>query len=137
MSIQPITAATPGLTAVTGTPTTMTSPPPTPVLNGTLAGIAQNLGMSLDQTKTALKQGSSISDLAAQQGVSRSSLVQLVQSGIQESRQASAQPPLDQTTLDRLVNRAFDRGNSNASATAASQRDAAPGSSSSPGSIYA
>jgi hypothetical protein len=110
MSISPIGAWTPGVTAVSGTsPTTMTSPPPTPALDGTLSGIAQQLGMSTGSVQSALKQGSSITQLAAQQGVSRSSLVSSVQAQIQQARQTNGQPPADQTQLDRMVNRAFDR----------------------------
>ena len=86
----------------------MTSPAPTPSLNGTLAGISQQLGMSVSDGQVALKQGSSITDLAQQQGVSRSSLVQSVEAKIQQSGQANGQSPVDQTVLDRLLNRAFD-----------------------------
>ena len=108
MAVAPIN--TQGLTEVTGTmPTTMTSPPPTPSLNGTLSGISQQLGMSVGDVQRALKQGSSITGLAQQQGVSRDSVVQSVQSQIQQKRQAGGLPPVDQTTLDRLVNRALDR----------------------------
>ncbi len=52
--------------------------------------------------------GASITDLAQQHGVSRESLVALVQSKIQQSRQASGQAPLDQTTLDQLIDHALD-----------------------------
>ncbi len=108
MNIQSLDSFDPAVTAVSGTsPTTMTSPPPTPTLDGTLAGISQQLGMSVGDVQSALKQGMSITDLAQQQNVSRSSLVQSVESQIQQTRQANGQPPLDQTTLDRIVNRAF------------------------------
>lgn len=110
MSLQLVNGYGPGVTAVNGThPTTMASPPPTPALNGTLDGVAQQLGMSVSMVRTALKQGSSITDLAAHQGVSRSSLVHAVQSQIQQHRQAAGQPAADPSTLDRMVNRAFDR----------------------------
>lgn len=100
----------PHVSAVTGTtPTTMTSPPPTPALNGTLSGIAGRLGMSMTSVQSALKSGQSINGLAQQQGVSQSSLVSFVQKEIQHRRQGTGQPPLDQVTLDRLVNRAFAR----------------------------
>jgi hypothetical protein len=52
--------------------------------------------------------GTSITDLAQQHGVSRDSLVEFVQSKIQQSRQASGQPPLDQSTLDQLIDHALD-----------------------------
>lgn len=110
MSIQPLAGNSSGVTAVHGSsPTTMASPPPTPALNGTLSGIAQQLGMSTGAVQSALKQGSSISDLAQQQGVPRATLVSSVQGQVQASRQTQGQPPADQTTLDRMVNRAFDR----------------------------
>jgi hypothetical protein len=108
MSIQSIGAT--GVNALYGAmPTSQTSPPPTPQLNGTLDGIAQQLSMSPDALRGALAQGQSITDLAQKQGVSRDSLVQSVESQIQQTRQANGQDPLDQTTLDRMVNRAFDR----------------------------
>jgi hypothetical protein len=107
MSIQSIGAT--GVSPLYGTtPTSQTSPPPAPQLNGTLDGIAQSLSLSPDALRSALSQGQSITDLAQQQGVSRDSLVQSVESQIQQQRQANGQDPLDQTTLDRMVNRAFD-----------------------------
>ena len=86
----------------------MTSPAPTPALNGTLAGIAQQLGMSVPNVQSALKQGSSVTDLANQQRVSRDALVSQVQAQIQQTRQTNGHPAVDQPTLDRMVNRAFD-----------------------------
>ena len=53
--------------------------------------------------------GSSITELAQQHGVSRDSLVEFVQGKIQQSRQANGQPPLDQTTLDQLIDQALDQ----------------------------
>ena len=109
MSIQPLGAGSQGVTSVSAaTPMTMTSPAPTPALNGTLSGIAQQLGMSVPTVQSALKQGSSITELAGQQGVSRGALVSQVQAQIQQARQANGQPAADQSTLDRMVNRAFD-----------------------------
>jgi transposase-like protein len=52
--------------------------------------------------------GASITELAEQHGVSRESLMQFVQSKIQQTRQANGQPPLDQSTLDELVDHALD-----------------------------
>jgi hypothetical protein len=110
MSIQSIGASTSGVAPIAGTtPTTMTSPPPSPHLDGTLDGIAGMLSMSPAALRSALKQGSSITDLAQQQGVSRDDLVKSVESQIQQRRQADGQQPLDQTALDHMVNRAFDR----------------------------
>ena len=109
MSVSPVGVSSAGLSSVQGTPTTMSSPPPTPALNGTLSGIAQQLGMRMGDVQSALRQGASITSLAAQQGVSRSSLVGSVQNAIQSSRARAGQPPLDSTVLGRMVNRAFDR----------------------------
>ena len=67
------------------------------------------MSLTPDALRSALSQGQSITDLAQQKGVSRDSLVQSVESQIQQNRQANGQDPLDQTTLDRMVNRAFDR----------------------------
>jgi len=109
MSISSLGAAGQGVSAVSAaTPTTMTSPAPAPALNGTLNGIAQQLGMSVPTVQSALKRGSSITELASQQGVSRDALVSQVQTQIQQARQADGQPAADQSTLDRMVNRAFD-----------------------------
>jgi hypothetical protein len=86
----------------------MASPPPTPALHGTLAGISQQLRMSMSSVQGALKQGSSIAQLAQQQGVSRDALVQSIENQIQQTRQSAGQPPIDSSTLERLVNRAVD-----------------------------
>jgi hypothetical protein len=108
VDIRSIAGLGPRVSAVTGTtPTTMTSPPPTPALNGTLSGISGLPGMSMTSVQSALRSGQSINGLAAQQGVPQSSLVSFAQKEIQQRRQASGQAPLDQVTLDRLVNRAF------------------------------
>lgn len=109
MSIPPIGVPGTGLSSVQAIPTTMSSPPPTPALDGTLSGIAQQLGMSMGDVQSALKQGASITSLAAEQGVSRSSLLTSVQNAIQSSRARAGQPPMDSAVLGRMVNRAFDR----------------------------
>jgi hypothetical protein len=109
MCIQPVGAAGQGVSAVSASmPTTMTSPPPAPALNGTLGGIAQQLGMSTSSVQSSLKQGASITDLAAQQSVSRDAIAASVQSQIQSTRQANGLPAADPTVLNRMVNRAFD-----------------------------
>ena len=59
---------------------------------------------------TGSGQGERITDLAQQHGVSRESLVQIVQAKIRQAREGSGQPPLDQTTLDQITDRAFERG---------------------------
>ena len=97
MSIQPLGAAGQGVSAVSAaTPMTMTSPAPSPALNGTLSGIAQQLGMGVGTVQSALKQGLSITELASQRGVSRDALLSQVQDQIQQTRQAKGQPAADQ-----------------------------------------
>lgn len=109
MSIDPISASAAGLSSVQGIPTTMTSPPPTAALGGTLAGISNQLGMNMSDVQSALKSGQSITSLASQQGVSRSALMSSVQAQVQANRQQAGQPPVDPTVLHRMVNRAFNR----------------------------
>ncbi len=109
MSVSPIGPSGPGAVNMHAVPTTMASPPPTAALNGTLAGIAQQLGMNTGDVQSALGQGASITSLASRQGVSRSSLVNSVQDAIQSSRAQNGLAPLDETVLARMVNRAFDR----------------------------
>jgi hypothetical protein len=53
--------------------------------------------------------GTSLTELAQQHGVSRESLVDFVQSKIQQSRQANGESPLDQSTLDQLIDHALDQ----------------------------
>ena len=90
-------------------PTTMTSAPPAAYMQGTLDGVAGMLSMPTPDVRSALKQGQSISDLAAQKGVSRSSIVQYIEQQVQQQRAAQGKPPIDQTTLDQAVSRAVDR----------------------------
>ncbi len=136
MQIEPTAGRSPAVTAMAAsTPMTMTSPPPTPALNGTLSGIAQQLGMSVSGVQSAIKQGASIADLAQQQGASANSIVQSVQAQIQKTRQASGQAPLDQTTLDRMVSRAVTHHHHRGAGTiaAASNTNSNPGTSSGDG----
>jgi hypothetical protein len=72
--------------------------------------------------------GQSIASLADQHGVGRDSLVSLLQAKIQQAHQSSGHPPLDQETLDEMVNRAFDRGGgeTDAGAAGAGRDDSAP-----------
>jgi transposase-like protein len=51
----------------------------------------------------ASQPGDSITELARQHGVSRESLLELVQTKIQQAREANGQPPLDQATLDQVL----------------------------------
>ncbi len=142
MQIQP-----PNVTGAEGAvPTTMESPPPSPQLMGTLGGIAQQLSMAPSALRSSLASGASITDLAAQQGVSRSTLLQSVEAQVQQNRQARGLAPLDGSTLDRMVNRAFDRHrghgaraaeSSGSAATSSASEAAAPSDASIPtGSIF-
>jgi len=56
--------------------------------------------------------GDSITELARQHGVSRESLLELVQTKIQQAREANGQPPLDQATLDQVLDHKLDGGGS-------------------------
>ena len=69
--------------------------------------------------------GASITELAQQHGVSRASLVELVQSKIQQSRQANGQPPLDQTTLDQIIDHALDQNRGQGAGTDESEAEGA------------
>lgn len=69
--------------------------------------------------------GASITDLAQQHGVSRDSLVELVQSKIQQTRQAQGQPPLDQTTLDQIIDHALDQNPGQSAGTDESEAEGA------------
>jgi hypothetical protein len=88
----------------------MASLPPSPAGDGTLAGIATQLGMSAEDLQSALKQGQTLAGVAEQQGVSRESLAAFIGTQIQRARMYSGQPPLDDAALERTVNRALDRG---------------------------
>jgi transposase-like protein len=69
-----------------------------------VSGLAANLAAAGGATP-----GASITELAKQHGVSRESLIQFVQSKIQQTREANGEAPLDQSTLDQLVDHALDR----------------------------
>jgi hypothetical protein len=91
-------------------PTARTGGGSSPLLRSALSGIAQQLGMNVEEVQGSLKQGVSIGDLAEQRGISRSAVGATLGQQIQQARQAAGQGPLDQTTLDRIVGRALDRG---------------------------
>jgi hypothetical protein len=95
----------------------------------TLGGIADQLGMTVAGVQVALGQGESIASLGEHKGVARESLAQFIQGQIQRARTTNGQPPLDQTTLDRMVDRALDRGRRPADAEAGGSgaEEAAPG----------
>jgi hypothetical protein len=77
---------------------------------GTLAGIASRLRLSPTEVQSALRQGQSIASLAAEQSVPRESLAQFVGDQIRRGRAYTGQPPLEEDALDRMVDRALDRG---------------------------
>lgn len=78
--------------------------------DGTLAGIAGQLGMSPGDLQSALKQGQSLATLAEQQGVPRESIGAFIGTQIQRARLYSGQPSHDEEALGRMVDRALDRG---------------------------
>ena len=105
-----MSAFTPSLPALTGSAPAALSTLPSAPGEGTLAGLATHLGMSTEDLQGALKQGRSIAELAEQQGVPRESAASFLSAQMQRARQFSGQPPLDDAALDRLVQRALDRG---------------------------
>jgi hypothetical protein len=112
VDVPSMSAFSPSLPAVNGsTSATVGTLPPSPG-EGTLAGIADRLGMSSEDLQAALTQGQSIAGLAERQGVPRESVAGVVATQMQRARQYSGQPPLDQAALDRMVDRALDRGRS-------------------------
>ena len=106
-----MSAFTPRMPAVAGsTPVAVGTLPPASGAEGTLGALADQLGMSADSLQSALKQGQSIAGLAEQQGVPRESVAEFVSAQIQQARSYSGQPSLDQEALERMVDRALDRG---------------------------
>ncbi|HTP21239.1 MAG TPA: hypothetical protein VMJ65_16670 [Solirubrobacteraceae bacterium] len=71
--------------------------------------------------------GATITELAQQHGVSRDSLVEYVQRKIQRTREANGQSPLDQSTLDQLVDHALDHDHGAGSVTPATEEPASAG----------
>lgn len=120
-----MSAFTPSLPAAPGSsPVTVGTLPPLPGAEGTLAALANQLGMSADSLQSALKDGQSIAGLAEQQGVPREAVAQFVGAQIQQARSYSGQPPLDEGALARTVDRALDRGR--AKAAGGTEEAAAP-----------
>ncbi len=106
-----MSAFTPSLPSFTGSaPAALSTLPSAPGGEGTLAGLAEQLSMSTEEVQGALRQGQSIAGLAEQQGVPRESVASFVAGQIQRARQYSGQSPLDQSALERMVDRALDRG---------------------------
>jgi hypothetical protein len=105
-----MSAFTPSLPALAGSaPASLGTLPPAPG-EGTVAGIAEQLGMIAEDVQQALRAGQSIAGLAEQQGVPRESVAAFIENQIQQARRYSGQPPLDQSALDRMVDRALERG---------------------------
>ena len=102
--------------AVSGAqPMTMMSPPPTAYLQGSLSPVAHMLSMSMDDLRSTMKQGSSLSDIASQKGVSRSSLMSVIEQSVQQSRAAQGREPISSTILDSVIGNAVDRRRGGAS----------------------
>jgi hypothetical protein len=121
VDVASMNAFSPSLPALAGTtPAVLGTLPTAPGGEGTLAGIAEHLGMSADSLQAALRDGQSIAALAEQQGVPRESVASFISTQIQRARQYSGQPPLDQPALERMVERALERGRR---ASAASEGD--------------
>ena len=123
MHVEPAGSSGADLSAVTGlTPTTEMSPPPSTYLNGTLDGISSSLSLSSDALRTALGTGSSLAQVAQQQGVSRSDMLKTLETAMQQRRSERGVAPIDATALARIAERAIDRtrGGSAESAQSAS-----------------
>jgi hypothetical protein len=103
-------AFTPSLPTLSGAAAALASLPVQPGGDGTLAGIAAQLGMSAEDLQSALKQGQSLAGVAEKQGVSRESIGAFIGTQIQRARLYSGQPALDDAALQRTVDRALDRG---------------------------
>ncbi len=111
MDVPSTSVLSPSLPAVSGSlAAAVASLPPSPAGEGTIAGIAAQLGMSAEDLQTSLKQGQSLASLAEQQGVSRDTLGSFIGAQMQRARMYSGQLPLDDDALERNVNRALDRG---------------------------
>ena len=106
-----MSAFTPSLPALAGsTPVGLGTLSPAGGPESTLGGLASRLGMTADSLQSALKQGQSIAGLAEQQGVPRETVAEFVGSQIQGARMTSGQPMLDPSALERMVDRALERG---------------------------
>ena len=90
-------------------PMTMMSAPPVAYLQGTLSGVANMLSLPMSDLQSRLRQGASISDVAAKRGVSSDSIVQYIEQQVQQQRAAQGKPPVDPQTLDQVVNAAVNR----------------------------
>lgn len=124
MQVDPTGSSGAGPTAVSGVDAVSEmSPPPSTYLSGTLDGISSSLGLSTDALRGDLRSGSSLAQVAQQQGVSRSDLLQTVESQMQQRRADRGLAPLDASAVDRIANRAIDRGRGGSSSATASSVD--------------
>ena len=103
-------------------PVTAMSPPPAPYLGGTLEGVSSLLAMAPGDVRGALKQGSSLADLAAGRGVGRDALVHYLTSQVETRRAAQGKAAINPQVLATVVGTAVDRrrGQSQSLAPAAS-----------------
>lgn len=121
MHVEPAGSSGADLSAVTGlTPTTEMSPPPSTYLNGTLDQISSSLSLPSDALRSALRTGSSLAQVAQQQGVSRSDILKTLETAMQERRSERGVAPIDATALARIAERAIDRARGGSSESAPS-----------------
>ena len=73
--------------------------------------VAEALGLSATDLRSALQQGQSLSEIADSKGVSRDDLLAAVKEGLQANRPQGA-PELSATQLDNLAIRIADRSHS-------------------------
>lgn len=126
MHVDPAGSSGADLSAVTGlTPTTEMSPPPSTYLNGTLDQISSSLSLSSDALRNALRTGSSLGQVAQQQGVSRSDMLKTLETAMQERRNERGVAPIDATALARIAERAIDRTRGGSAESAPSTSTAA------------
>jgi hypothetical protein len=124
MQVDPTGSSGAGPTSVSGVePVSEMSPPPSTYLSGTLDGISSSLGLSTDALRGDLRSGSSLAQVAQQQGVSRSDMLQTIESQMQHRRADRGLAPLDATAVDRIANRAIDRSRGGSSSSTPSPDD--------------
>src|SRR5205823_6018743 len=87
VDVPSMSAFTPSLPALTGSAPASVGTLPTPAGESTLAGIADQLGLSADALQVALREGRSIASLAEEQGVPRESVASFISAQIQQARQ--------------------------------------------------
>jgi hypothetical protein len=70
-----------------------------------LKAVADKLGMSVDDLRSALDKGASLNQIATTKGVSHEDLISTITSSISGSTAAGAAPLLDDTRLEQLAER--------------------------------